>query len=43
LIAKFSKDADCHSCYDIFYNLKSLTHDQIIHNIIHMMQQKKLV
>lgn len=43
LIEMFSKKADCHYCYDVYYNVSSLTGDQIISDIIHMMQLKKLI
>lgn len=43
LIEMFSKKAGCDYCYDVYYNVASLHMDQIISDIIHMMQVKKLI
>jgi cytidylate kinase len=43
LIETFTKEAGCHQCYDVHYNLKYLNTDQIVSDIIHMMQIKKLI
>lgn len=43
LLDTFSKDRGCYQCYDVHYNLKFLNTDQIVSDIIHMMQLKKLI
>ncbi|MDY0333472.1 MAG: cytidylate kinase-like family protein [Bacteroidales bacterium] len=43
LLETFSKDSDCHHCYDVHYNLKYLNTDQIVSDIVHMMQLKELI
>lgn len=43
LLREFSKDAECEYCYDAYFNLKYLTHHQVISDIIHLMQLKKLI
>lgn len=43
LIEMFSKKADCHYCYDVYYNVSTMTREQVISDIIHMMQLKKLI
>lgn len=43
LIETFTRAAGCHQCYDVHYNLKYLNTDQIVSDIVHMMQLKKLI
>ncbi|MFW5705533.1 MAG: AAA family ATPase, partial [Bacteroidota bacterium] len=43
LLKAFSKDAECDYCYDVFFNMKYLTYHQVISDIIHLMQLKKLI
>jgi cytidylate kinase len=42
-IENYTREADCHYCYDVFYNVKFLTNDQIVSDILHMMQLRKLI
>jgi cytidylate kinase len=42
-IEHFSKEVGCNYCYDVFYNVKFLTNDQIVSDIVHMMQLRKLI
>jgi cytidylate kinase len=43
LLETFAKDSGCNYCYDVHYNLKFLSTDQIVSDILHMMQLKKLI
>ena len=43
LLETFSQDSGCKYCYDVHYNLKFLSTDQIVSDILHMMQVKKLI
>ncbi len=42
-IDNYTKEAGCSYCYDVFYNVKFLSNDQIVSDIIHMMQLRKLI
>jgi len=42
-IENYTKEAGCVYCYDVFYNVKFLTNDQIVSDILHMMQLRKLI
>lgn len=43
LIKMFVKETQCEGCYDVYYNIRFLTHEQVCSNVIHLMQQKKLI
>lgn len=43
LIHMFAADADCDYCYDVYYNMKNLQPREVVLDMIHMMQQKKLI
>ncbi len=43
LLEMFSKKAGCQHCYDVYYNVSTLSIDAIISDIVHMMQLKKLI
>ena len=43
LVEMFSKKANCHYCYDVYYNVSTMTTDQVVSDIVHMMQLKKLI
>lgn len=42
-IENYTREAGCHYCYDVFYNVKFLSNDQIVSDILHMMQLRKLI
>lgn len=43
LVKMFVKETQCEGCYDVYYNIRFLTHEQICDNVINLMQQKKLI
>lgn len=43
LIKMFVKESLCEKCYDVYYNTRFLSHEQICNSVIHLMQQKKLI
>lgn len=43
LIKMFVKETHCEGCYDVYYNIRFLTHEQICNNVVNLMEQKKLV
>jgi len=43
LITMFVKETKCEGCYDVYYNIRFLTHEQICRSIIYLMQEKKLI
>ncbi len=43
LVDMYTKEAPCDYCYDVIYNMQYFNHDQVVANIVHLMQQKKLV
>ena len=43
LIKTFASEGHCHQCYDVNYNMRYLSTQQVISDIIHMMQLKKLI
>lgn len=43
LITMFVKETRCEGCYDVYYNIRFLTHDQICNSVLNLMQQKKLI
>jgi cytidylate kinase len=43
LLEMFSQKFGCHNCYDVHYNVSTLSLDIIVSDIVHMMQLKKLI
>ena len=43
LIKTFASEGHCHECYDVSFNMKYLSTKQVVSDIIHMMQLKKLI
>ncbi len=43
LIKTFSSDEKCDDCYDVIFNMKYFSVDEIVSDIIHLMQLKKLI
>jgi cytidylate kinase len=43
LISMFVKETNCHDCYDVYYNIRFLSQEQICNSIISLMQLKKLI
>jgi len=43
LIKTFASEGHCHECYDVSFNMKYLTTKEVISDLIHLMQLKKLI
>ena len=43
LLEMFSRKMGCESCYDVHYNVSTLSPEAIISDIVHLMQLKKLI
>jgi len=43
LVAPFVKETNCHGCYDVYYNIRFLSQEQICSSIVNLMQQRKLI
>jgi len=43
LIKTFATEGHCHECYDVSFNMKYLSTRDVVSDIIHLMQRKKLI
>jgi cytidylate kinase len=43
LIKNFATEGHCHECYDVYFNMKYMSTNEVVSDVIHLMQLKKLV